>query len=81
MHVPKYAYITPVLKERHWLPARERVRAVNGRGPLYLHIYTLTRLLRSAGTKQLKRPKAKLLGVAVAVAHCHVGYMVHCHLR
>ena len=63
-------YITPVLKELHWLPVRERVcfkimllvhRAVNCRGPVYLRdlicIYTPTRALLSEGTKQLKRPK------------------------
>ena len=68
MRVPKYSYITPVLKELHWLPVRERVcfkimllfhRAVNCRGPVYLRdlicIYTLTRALRSEGTKQLKK--------------------------
>ena len=63
-HVPKYD-ITPVLKELHWLPVRERVcfkimllvhRAVNFRGPVYLRdlIYMLTSSLRSAGTKQLQ---------------------------
>ena len=70
MRVPKYSNITPVLKELHWLPVRERVcfkimllvhRAVNCRGPVYLRdlicIYTPTRALRSEGTKQLKRPK------------------------
>ena len=70
MRIPKYSNITPVLKELHWLPVRERVcfkimllvhRAVNCRGPVYLRdlicIYTPTRALRSEGTKQLKRPK------------------------
>ena len=65
MRMPKYSNITPVLKEPHWLPIRERVcfkimllihRAVNCRGPVYLRdlicIYTSTRALRSAGTKQ-----------------------------
>jgi len=41
----EYSNITPVLKELHWLPVRERVcfkimllvhRAVNSRGPVYL---------------------------------------------
>ena len=75
MRVPKYANITPVLKELHWLPVRERVwfkimflvhRAVNCRGPVHLRdlirIYTPTRSLRSAGTKQIKRPKTKCKG-------------------
>ena len=70
MRVPKYSNITPVLKELHWMPVRERVcfkimllvhRAVNCRGPVYLRdlicIYTPTKALRSEGTKQLKRPK------------------------
>ena len=70
MRVPKYSNITPVLKELHWLPVRERVcfkimllvnRAVNCRGPVYLRdlicIYTPTRALRSEGTKQLNIPK------------------------
>ena len=66
MCVPKYD-ITPVLKEFHCLLVREGVgfkkmllvhRAVNFRGPVYLRdliwIYTPTRSLRSAGTKQPK---------------------------
>ena len=52
MHVPKYSNITPVLKELHWLPFRERVcfkimllvhRAGNCRGPEYLRDLVSTR--------------------------------------
>ena len=71
MRMPKYSNITPVLKELHWLREfQERAsfkimllvnRAVNCRGPVYLRglicICTPTRSRRSAGTKQLKRPK------------------------
>ena len=70
MRVPKYSNITPVLKELHWLLVQEGVcfkimllvhRAVNCHGPVYLRdlicIYTPTRSLRSAGTKQVKDPK------------------------
>ena len=68
--VAKYSNITPVLKGLHWLPVRGLVcfkimllvhRAVNCRGPVYLHdlicIYMPTRSLCSEETKHLKRPK------------------------
>jgi len=63
-----------VMKTGVWLPVRARVcfmllllvhRAVNCRGPVYLRdlicFYTLTRSLRSQGTKQLKIPKTNCI--------------------
>jgi hypothetical protein len=70
--VPKYASITPVLRDLHWLPVRERARfkvlvlvhrAVNNCGPVYLRelvsIYVPTRSLRSAGNRLLVRARTR----------------------
>ena len=66
---PKYAHITPVLKELHWLPIEKRViykillmvfKAVRRHAPEYLQNiiveYVPTRSLRSASQKRLEVP-------------------------
>ena len=66
---PKYAHITPVLKELHWLPVEKRIifkvlllvfKAVRHHAPAYLQNvikeYAPTRSLRSASQKLLKVP-------------------------
>ena len=69
----KYDHITPVLKELHWLPIKERIqfktlvitfKALNGQAPEYLSELLCrkvnTRLLRSSNEILLDIPKFKL---------------------
>ena len=66
---PKYAHITPILKELHWLPVEKRIiykvllmvfKAVHLRAPIYIQNIIIehvpTRSLRSASHKLLKVP-------------------------
>ena len=68
----KYDHITPVLKELHWLPVRERIlfkvllmvyNCVHGNAPIYLKElicpYEQIRSLRSNNQKLLSVPRAK----------------------
>ena len=67
--VPKYAHITPVLKELHWLPIAQRIeykiimltfKSLNGLAPAYLRdlltSYQPGRTLRSSNDNQLSLP-------------------------
>jgi hypothetical protein len=66
-------HITPVLKDLHWLPIKQRIifkiliityRALNGSAPHYIteicEPYSTTRSLRSNEQRLLKTPKTKL---------------------
>jgi hypothetical protein len=66
---PKYARITPVLQELHWLPVEQRIlyktlllvsRAIHDQAPLYIQDIIIehapTRSLQSANQKLLKVP-------------------------
>ena len=70
---PKYAHITPVLKNLHWLPIEARIvfkillltyRCLNGMAPTYLceliTPYSPNRSLRSGSHHLLKIPRYKL---------------------
>lgn len=66
----KYDHITPILKDLHWLPVRQRIefkiilltwKSLNGLAPSYiadlLNIYTPTRTLRSSDKLLLTVPR------------------------
>ena len=72
VRVPKYASVTPVLRDLHWLSLRERAhfkvlelfhRAVNNCGPMYLcdlvSLHKPARFLRSAEKHLLVRPRTR----------------------
>ena len=69
----KYDHITPVLKELHWIPVKERIvfkillitfKALNGLAPVYitklLNRYVPARQLRSSDMLLLKVPSSHL---------------------
>ena len=69
---PKYAHVTPILKQLHWLPVKGRIdyrillyayKALNEQAPSYmedmLHRYVPTRDLRSADAADLVKRTSK----------------------
>ncbi|KAI2647989.1 putative RNA-directed DNA polymerase from transposon BS [Labeo rohita] len=71
-HARKFAHITPIFADLHWLPVSFRIdykilllvfKALNGQAPLYisecLTVYIPNRSLRSSGSTLLNIPMAK----------------------
>ena len=72
--IPRFSHITPILKELHWLPVKERImykillmtwKALNGRSPQYIldlvSLYVPNRNLRSWNCNMLSVPKVQSL--------------------
>ena len=72
--IPRFSHITPILKELHWLPVKERImykillmtwKALNGRSPQYIldlvSLYVPNRNLRSSNCNMLSVPKVQSL--------------------